>query len=155
MVRHFGVTAACKYASKLLKAGDAALLLPQAARCKGPLDRLPIAHEACSACFVPEVANCKTTDFLRCARISVPDDGVVKMYAPQQTLVPANLRYVLCIAVLRAQRVFCETLRARQSAIYALSGAVMGTKVCEHDGMWLFEHYRSCHRLKYQFHCRF
>ena len=46
-------TAACKYASKLLKAGDAALLLPQAARCKGPLDRLLIAHEACSACFVP------------------------------------------------------------------------------------------------------
>ena len=35
---------------KLLKAGDAALLLPQAARCKGPLDRLLIAHEGCSAC---------------------------------------------------------------------------------------------------------
>ena len=32
--------------SQLLKAGDAALLLPQAARCKGPLDRLLIAHEA-------------------------------------------------------------------------------------------------------------
>ena len=31
---------------KLLKAGDAALLLPQAARCKGPPDRLLIAHEA-------------------------------------------------------------------------------------------------------------
>ena len=37
---------------KLLKAGDAALLLPQAAHCKGPLDRLLIAHEGSSACFV-------------------------------------------------------------------------------------------------------
>ena len=50
-------TTACKYASKLLKAGDAALLLPQAARCKGPPDRLLIAHEACSACFVPMTAK--------------------------------------------------------------------------------------------------
>ena len=41
-----------KYACQLLKAGCAALLLLQAARCKGPLDRLLIAHEACSACFV-------------------------------------------------------------------------------------------------------
>ena len=52
-------------ASQLLKAGDAALLLPQAARCKGPPDRLLIAHEGCSACFVQVVANFKTTDFLR------------------------------------------------------------------------------------------
>ena len=44
-------------ASQLLKAGDAALLLPQAARCKGPLDRLLIAHEGCSACFVPMTAK--------------------------------------------------------------------------------------------------
>ena len=44
-------------ASQLLKAGDAALLLPQAARCKGPLDRLLIAHEACSACFVRRFGN--------------------------------------------------------------------------------------------------
>ena len=42
--------AAGEYTSQLLKAGYAALLLPQAARCKGPLDRLLIAHEGCSAC---------------------------------------------------------------------------------------------------------
>ena len=39
-------TAAGEYASQLLKAGDAAILLPQAVRGKGPLDRLLIAHEA-------------------------------------------------------------------------------------------------------------
>ena len=50
-------TAACGYERQLLKAGDAALLLPQAARCKGPPDRLLIAHEACSACFVPMTAK--------------------------------------------------------------------------------------------------
>ena len=38
---------------KLLKAGDAALLQQQAARCKGPLDRLLITHEGCFARFVP------------------------------------------------------------------------------------------------------
>ena len=47
-------TAAGKYASQLLKAGDAAILLPQAVRCKGPLDRLLTVRYTC---FVPGVAN--------------------------------------------------------------------------------------------------